>query len=148
MQTDALLLTNNTQHYWAQHVASVCMEPQQCWHLLVLVAYSLKPLKLLGPANGRNIVGQKTPQNTQQCCDLLHPFARALSVYTNKALSSDRLYLRQIATAAFNLRTWDSDTRIGIINISSATESKKIATSRLKTNYLDISISALLHVLK
>ena len=33
-------------------------------------------------------------------------------------------YLRQIATTAFNLRTWDSDTRIGII--SSATESKRI----------------------
>ena len=31
--------------------------------------------------------------------------------------------LRQIATAAFNLRTWDSDIRIGII--SSVTESKK-----------------------
>ena len=45
-------------------------------------------------------------------------------VYINKAISSDRLYLRQIATAAFNLRTWDSDTRIGII--SSTTESKRI----------------------
>ena len=46
-----------------------------------------------------------------------------MSVYINKAIYSDRRYLRQIATAAFNLRTWDSDTRIGII--SSATESKK-----------------------
>ena len=34
MQTDATLLANNMQHCWAQHVASVCMEPQQCWHLL------------------------------------------------------------------------------------------------------------------
>ena len=34
MQTDATLLANNTQHCWAQHVASDCMEPQQCWHLL------------------------------------------------------------------------------------------------------------------
>ena len=36
---------------WAQHCcdlfASVCMEPQQCWHLFVLVAHSLKPVKLL-----------------------------------------------------------------------------------------------------
>ena len=147
MQTDATLLANSTQHYWARHVSSVCMEPQQCWHLLVLVAYSLKPVKLLGPANGRNIVDQKNPNNTQQCCCVrLH----GPQVYTllNKAISSDRLSLRQIATAAFNLRTWDSDTRIGAINISSATESKKIATSCLKTNYLDISISALLHVLK
>ena len=37
-----------TQHCWAKHVASVCMEPQQCWHLLAFVAYSLKPVKLLG----------------------------------------------------------------------------------------------------
>ena len=51
-------------------------------------------------------------------------------VYTNiytlylYTISSDMRYLRQIATTAFNLRTWDSDTRIGII--SSATESKRI----------------------
>ena len=51
MQTDALCsVANNTQHCWVQHVASVCMEPQQCRHLLALtVAYSLKPVKLLGP---------------------------------------------------------------------------------------------------
>ena len=46
MQTDATLLANNTQHCRAQHVASICMEPQQ---KLVLVAYSLKPVKLLRP---------------------------------------------------------------------------------------------------
>ena len=28
-------------------------------------------------ANGRNIVGKKIPNNTQQCCDLLRPFAWA-----------------------------------------------------------------------
>ena len=37
---------------------------------------------------------------------------KIISVYVNKAISSDRRYLQQIATAAFNLRTWDSDTRI------------------------------------
>ena len=31
------LLVNNTQHCWAQHVASICMEPQQCWHLLRII---------------------------------------------------------------------------------------------------------------
>ena len=35
-----------------------------------------------------------------------------MRVYINKAISSDWRYLRQIATAAFNLRTWDSHTRI------------------------------------
>ena len=51
MQMDAILSANNTQHYWAQHVASVCTESQQYWHLLALasVAYSLKLVKLLGP---------------------------------------------------------------------------------------------------
>ena len=34
---DATLLANNMQHCRAQHVASVCMEPQQCWHLLHIV---------------------------------------------------------------------------------------------------------------
>ena len=47
------------KHCWAQHIASVCMKPQQCWHLLAFVAYSLKPVKLLGHTNGRNIVGQQ-----------------------------------------------------------------------------------------
>ena len=44
---------------------------------------------------------------------------KIISVYINiKAISFDRRYLRQIATAAFNLE---------IINVSSATESKRIA---------------------
>ena len=71
------LLPNNTQHRWAQHVASVCMEPQQCWYLLVLVAYSLKPVKLLGQCKRTQHCWPKTPNNTQQCCDLLRPFACA-----------------------------------------------------------------------
>ena len=33
LQTDATLLANTTQHYCTQHVASVCMEPQQYLHL-------------------------------------------------------------------------------------------------------------------
>ena len=78
-----------------------------------------------GPSKRTQHCWPKTPNNTQQCCDLLRPFTWALSVYTNKAISSDRLYLPQIATVAFSLRTWDSNTRIGIINISSTTEGKK-----------------------
>ena len=58
-------------------VASVCMEPQQCWHLLALVAYSLKPVKLLGSCKRTqlcwpttpNIVG---PNNVVTCCVRLH----------------------------------------------------------------------------
>ena len=46
-----------------------------------------------GPSKLTQHCWPKTPNNTQQCCDWLRPFARALSVYTNKAISSDRLYL-------------------------------------------------------
>ena len=36
---------------------------------------------------------------------------KIIGVYVSiKAISSDRLYLRQIATAAFNLGTWNNDT--------------------------------------
>ena len=60
--------------------------------------------------------------------------SKIISVYINKAISSDRRYLWQIATAAFSLRTWDSDTRIRII--SSATESKSIVCNLTLENKL------------
>ena len=78
MQTDATLLANNTEHCRPQHVASVCMELQKCWHLLALVSYSLKPVKLFGPCKRTQQCLPKTPNNTQQYCDLLRPFAWAL----------------------------------------------------------------------
>ena len=60
VQTDATLLTNNSQHCWMLHVASVCTQPKVdqlpilhvasavacCWMLLLVVAQSLKPVKL------------------------------------------------------------------------------------------------------
>ena len=58
MQTGATLLANSTQYFWAQYVTSVCTEPQ-CWHLIALVAHSLKPVKLLGPCKRTQIVGQQ-----------------------------------------------------------------------------------------
>ena len=82
MQTDAKLLVSNTQHCRAQHVASVCMEPQQRWHLLALVAYSLKSVKLLGPCKRtQRHCWPKTTKNAQQCCDLLRPFAWAFKAF-------------------------------------------------------------------
>ena len=52
---------------------------------------------------------------------------KIIIAYINKAISSDRRY-RQIATATFNLRTWPVATlELEIINISSVTESKRIA---------------------
>ena len=43
MQTDATLLANNSQNCWMLHVASACTP---CCMLLVVVAQSLKPVKL------------------------------------------------------------------------------------------------------
>ena len=59
-------------------IASVCMEPQQCWHLLTLVAYSLKPVKLLGPCKRTQHCWPTTPNNVGSCWHLLRPFAWAL----------------------------------------------------------------------
>ena len=78
MQAHTTLLTNNMQHCWAQHVVSVCVEPQQCWYLLRI--YSLKSVKLLGPCKRTQYCWPKTTNNTQQCCDLLRPFAWALTL--------------------------------------------------------------------
>ena len=70
----------------AQHVASVCMESQQCWHLLTFVASSLKTVKNLGPCKRMQHCWPKAPNNTQQCCDLLRPFAWALLYLTTHQL--------------------------------------------------------------
>ena len=59
-------------------VASVCMEPQQCWLLLALVAYSLKPVKLLGPCKRTQHCWPTTPNSVESCWHLLSPFAWAL----------------------------------------------------------------------
>ena len=49
------------------------------WAMLAPVAYSLKTIKLLGPCKRRQHCWPKTPNNTQQCCDLLRPFAWAFT---------------------------------------------------------------------
>ena len=54
------------------------MEPQQCWHLLALVAYSLKPVKVLGPCKRTQHCWPTTPNNVGSCWHLLRPFAWAL----------------------------------------------------------------------
>ena len=60
------------------------MEPQQCWHLLALVAYSLKPVKPFGPCKRTQHCWPATRNN--KCCDLLRPFARGFYVHTNTLL--------------------------------------------------------------
>ena len=51
------------------------MEPQQCWHLLALVAYRLKPVKVLGPCKRMQHCWLTTHNNIATCCVRLHePF--------------------------------------------------------------------------
>ena len=54
------------------------MEPQQCWHSLELVAYSLRPVNLLGPCKRTQHCWPTTPNNVGSCWHLLRPFAWAL----------------------------------------------------------------------
>ena len=82
------LLANNTQHCWAQQYCDL-LRPfawnhnnvGTCWHLLALVAYSLKPVKLLA---------QQVPtfpillfcdrrSVAQQCCVRFHGTATMLA---------------------------------------------------------------------
>ena len=54
------------------------MEAQQCGHLLALVTYSLKPVKLLGPCKRTQHCWPTTPNIVGSCWHLLRPFAWAL----------------------------------------------------------------------
>ena len=85
MQTDPTLLTSNTQHCWAQQCCDL-LRPfawnhnnvGTCWHLLALVAYSLKPVKLLGSCKRTQHCWPTSPNNVGSCWHLLRPFAWAL----------------------------------------------------------------------
>ena len=55
--------------------------------MLALVADGLKPVKLLGPCKRTQHFWPKTPKNTQQCCDLLRPFAWAFRLIISHANS-------------------------------------------------------------
>ena len=48
------------------------MAPQQCWHFLALVAYSLKPVKPLGPYNRTQHCWSTTHNSVVTCCIRLH----------------------------------------------------------------------------
>ena len=69
VQTDATLLTNNSQHCWMLHVASVCTP--SCM-LLDVVAQSLKPVKLFAPCKRTQHCWLTTPGIVGSCCARLH----------------------------------------------------------------------------
>ena len=70
MQTDPTLL--GPTMLWL--VASVCIGTTT---MLALVAYSLKPVKLLGPCKRTQHCWPTTPNNVGSCWHLLRPFALA-----------------------------------------------------------------------
>ena len=68
-------------------VASVCMEPQQCWHLLALHAHSLKPVKHLGQCKRTQHCWPTSPNNVGSCWHLLRPFALAFMKQVTEKLA-------------------------------------------------------------
>ena len=69
MQTDPTLLTNNSQHCWMLHVASVCTP---CCMLLGVVAQSLKPVKLFSQQLPTFLLFHDRRSVAQQCWIRLH----------------------------------------------------------------------------
>ena len=64
VQTDAILLTNNSQHCWMLHVASVCTP---CCMLLDVVVWSLKPVKLFSKHLPTFLLFRDRRSVAQQC---------------------------------------------------------------------------------
>ena len=69
VQTDATLLTSNSQHCWMLHVASICTP---YYMLLDVVAQSLKPVKLLAQWKRTQHCWLTTPNIVGSCCARLH----------------------------------------------------------------------------
>ena len=69
MQTDTTLLTNNSQHCWMLHIASVCTP---CCMLLDVVAQSLKPVKNFSQQLPTFLLFRDRRSVAQQCWIRLH----------------------------------------------------------------------------
>ena len=90
VQTDATLMTNNFQHYWMLHVASVCTLCN-CM-LLHVVALSLKPVKLLAKCKRTQQFPTMLGNVCQQCCVCLRgALAIKLSYYPEELCSPRRV---------------------------------------------------------
>ena len=73
VQTDATLLTNNSQHCWMLHFASVCTHPAACcWMLLRVVGQSLKPVKLFSQRLPTFLLFRDRRSVAQECWIRLH----------------------------------------------------------------------------
>ena len=77
VQTDATLLTNNSQHYWMLHVASVCTP---CCMLLDVVACCCAKFETGQTLRPEQTDATLLAYNSQHCWELLRPFARSLTL--------------------------------------------------------------------
>ena len=87
VQTDATLLSNNSQHCWMLHVASVCTS---CCMLLDVVGCCCAKFE-----TGQTFTLVQTDAtllayNSQHCWELLRPFARSLNVRSQKRISGNQ----------------------------------------------------------
>ena len=67
----------------ANNVVTCCVRLHGTTTMLALVAYSLKPVKLLGPCKRTQHCWPTTPNNVGSCWHLLRPFAWAFSARRN-----------------------------------------------------------------
>ena len=65
------------------NVVTCCVRLHGTTTMLALVAYSLKPVKLLGPCKRTQHCWPTTPNNVGSCWHLLRPFAWALKTHVN-----------------------------------------------------------------
>ena len=84
VKTDATMLTNNSQHCWMLHVASVCTP---CCMLLGVFAQSLKPLKLFNQRLPTSLLLRDRWRVALQCwirlhSSLQHCWAHASALHT------------------------------------------------------------------
>ena len=77
VQTDATLLTNNFQHCWMLHVASVCTP---CCMLLDVVACCCAKFETGQTFSPVQTDATLLAYNSQHCWELLRPFARSLTL--------------------------------------------------------------------
>ena len=98
-------------------VASVCMEPRQCWHWLALVAYSLKPVKLLGPCKRTQHCWPTTPNKVGYCWHLLRPFAWAFNPLRFSQYRIDFVSVAKVTVNCLSvLYTWNAFSRTFIVS--------------------------------
>ena len=97
--------------------------------MLALVAYSLKPVKRLGPCKRTQHYWPKIPNNTPQCRDLLRSFAWAFT--RNNDFSSDSFFKRMSNSNSLLLINTEADifsTRKAVHDTGPCKRTQQVAT--------------------